>query len=167
MSRVLALDLSTTATGVVYGDWGALKVEEMFTIKPKVVKAPTIVDPLMKSAAQERIWAIAMELKEHYERISVEHGHPVVVIEALQSVRNARTTRLLAMLHGAVQVAFRLAGCARVYWVHQGTAKAHIGAVGGKAAVMKRVKGLGYRPKTQDEADALCVWLAAKHGKPY
>lgn len=148
MSYVIALDLSTTATGVAAGKPHEY-LEHLLTIRP----AP--------GETQDRIIDVAMQVRALYaEVVMVKQCKPVVVMESLSSVRNARTTRVLAQLHGAVMMALRDAGCAQVMWVHQATAKRFLGVKGGKVEVMKRVKALGYAPSNHDESDALAVWLA-------
>jgi Holliday junction resolvasome RuvABC endonuclease subunit len=150
----MALDLSTVSTGVVVGAnaWHSDR-PYIFTVKPEEPKAPVA----------QRIQSIATQLALTAQNNRVDR----VVIERLSSVRNGRTTRVLAMLHGAVLQAIHLyAPSAVVLWVHQSSAIAHIGAKRGKDGTAKRVRALGYAFKNQDEADALCIFLSEKLGEP-
>lgn len=155
MPLVIGLDLSTVSTGVVVGDPAMLKASHCMTIKAR------------GRSVRERIWHMAMEVKAEVANASCVHQKtPIVVIEELGSIRNGKTTKVLSQLHGAVYAALKFTSCEDIGWVHQSTAKAHIGAVGGKEAVLKRVKALGFRPGNSDEADAFAVWLAWKSRKP-
>lgn len=150
----MALDLSTTSTGVAMG-CPATPALRTLTIKPHTEA---------KASAHERIVSVTEQVVNLYRDLqSATNSSPYVVIEELASIRNGKTTKMLARLHGAVEYALKRCGAPAVMWVHQATAKARLGLPptrSDKAAVMKRVKALGYRPSNFDEADAVAVYLS-------
>jgi Holliday junction resolvasome RuvABC endonuclease subunit len=149
---IVALDLSTVSTGVAIGNPGNSSALMCTTIAPK------------SKDSTERAFAIAEAVAEMCRECS-KLGPVVLAIEELHSIRNMKTTRVLAMLLGMVMQSTH--GIVQsVVMVHQATAKSAVGAgsfaQAGKEAVQAAVSARGHAFKNADEADAVAVWYGAR-----
>jgi Holliday junction resolvasome RuvABC endonuclease subunit len=147
---IIALDLSTTCTGVAIGKPSGARPSAVYSVKRQ------------HKDQLHNLVALTNEIRTLVQSVA---GPRILAIEDLHSTRNANTTKLLASLRGAVVYACAPLCEYKVVFVHQAQAKKHLRLPGNadKAVVFDMIKTMGIPVANEDESDACAVWYAAPH----
>lgn len=162
MTKLLALDLSTTCTGYAYE-----AVDRVHGLQFFVGSVAPVAADYHERIEQMGSHIIATLAENQLEHVVTED---IGLFKGAGKKQNLGTFRKLAELHGVVNYRVRMATGRNIQYLANSTIKSRLGiqqAMGlnrlpGKAEVGKWLKSQGYHFDNDDEADAIALYLAAQ-----